>query len=68
MKLLFDTDAFCKIGIANLLPDVAQLFGAELQECSRLYALPFMLRKGSLERCMENLPVTDCSLSLTSCP
>lgn len=50
MKLLFDTDAFCKIGIANLLQDVAQLFGAELQECRRLYALPFMLRKGSLRK------------------
>lgn len=50
MKLLFDTDAFCKIGIANLLPDVAELFGATLQECRRLYALPFMMRKGSLRK------------------
>ena len=48
MKLLFDTDAFCKLGIASLLQDVAQIFGAQLQECGRLYALPFMLRKGRL--------------------
>lgn len=48
MKLLFDTDAFCKLGIASLLQNVAQIFGAQLQECGRLYALPFMLRKGRL--------------------
>lgn len=48
MKLLFDSDAFCKLGIANLLQDVAEIFGAKLQECGRLYALPFMLRKGRL--------------------
>lgn len=50
MKLLFDTDAFCKLGISNLLHDVAQIFGATLQECGRLYALPFMLRKGALRK------------------
>ena len=50
MKLLFDTDAFCKLGIANLLQNVAQVFGATLQECGRLYALPFMLRKGALRK------------------
>ncbi len=36
MKLLFDTDAFCKLGIASLLEDVAHIFGATLQECGRL--------------------------------
>jgi hypothetical protein len=50
MKLLFDTDAFCKLGIAGLLEDSAQIFGATLQECGRLYALPFMLRKGSVRK------------------
>jgi hypothetical protein len=48
MKLLFDTDAFCKLGIASLLQDAAQIFNAQLQECGRLYALPFMLKKGRL--------------------
>lgn len=48
MKLLVDTDVFCKLGIANLLEDAARIFGASLQECGRLPALPFMLRRGSL--------------------
>jgi len=48
MKLLFDTDAFCKFGIASLLEDAAHIFGAKLQECGRLPALPFMLRRGRL--------------------
>ena len=65
MKLLFDTDAFCKLGIASLLQDVAQIFGAQLQECGRLYALPFMLRKGRLRSLFEGpacdalIPVVD---------
>ena len=65
MKLLFDTDAFCKLGIASLLQDVAQIFGAQLQECGRLYALPFMLRKGRLRSlfggpaCDALIPVAD---------
>lgn len=50
MKLLFDTDAFCKFGIASLLESVAHIFGAKLQECGRLPALPFMLRRGSLRK------------------
>lgn len=50
MKLLFDTDAFCKLGIAGLLEGTAQIFGVRLQECGRLYPLPFMLRKGGLRK------------------
>ena len=50
MKLLFDTDAFCKFGIASLLEAVAHIFGAKLQECGRLPALPFMLRRGRLRK------------------
>jgi hypothetical protein len=50
MKLLVDTDAFCKLGVAGLLEDTALIFGARLQECGRLAALPYMLRKGSLRR------------------
>lgn len=50
MKLLFDTDAFCKFGTASLLEDAAHIFGAKLQECGRLPALPFMLRKGRLRK------------------
>ena len=70
MKLLFDTDAFCKLGIASLLEDVAQIFGAQLQECGRLYALSFMLRKGGLRKlyggpaCDLLIPVADALLAI----
>lgn len=50
MKLLIDTDAFCKLGIAGLLADAAELFGATLSDCGRLAAVPYMLRKGRLFR------------------
>lgn len=50
MKLLVDTDVFCKLGIARLLEDAARIFGARLQECGRLPALPFMLQRGSLRK------------------
>ena len=50
MKLLVDTDAFCKLGMAGLLLDAALVLGADLDECGRLPALPYMLRRGSLRR------------------
>lgn len=50
MKLLVDTDAFCKLGVAGLVERMAQIFSAELQECGRLPALPYMLRKGGLRK------------------
>ena len=50
MKLLVDTDAFCKLGIAGLLRDAVNILGANLQECGRLPALPHMLRRGSLRK------------------
>jgi hypothetical protein len=65
MKPLFDTDAFCKLGISNLLEDTARIFSVTLQDCGRLYALPFMLRKGSLRRlyggpaCDQLIPVAN---------
>ncbi len=65
MKLLFDTDAFCKLGVASLLPDVACLFGEQLQACGRLAALPYMLKKGTLPRrygeeaCGKLLPIAN---------
>jgi hypothetical protein len=65
MKLLVDTDAFCKLGVAGLLQEAAFLFGADLKDCGRLPALPFMLRRGSLRRrfgaeaCDELIPMAD---------
>lgn len=50
MKLLLDSDAFCKLATARLLDDAVRLLGADLSECGRLPALPYMLRKGRLRR------------------
>jgi len=50
MRLLVDTDAFCKLAIGELLCDGAKLFGADLSECGRLPALAHMLRRGKLVR------------------
>jgi hypothetical protein len=50
MRLLVDTDAFCKLGIAGLLEEAVRVVGAELSKCVRLAALPYMLRKGSLPK------------------
>lgn len=48
MRLLVDSDAFCKLAAAGLLSDTAALFNAELPECGRLPALHHMLRRGRL--------------------
>lgn len=50
MRLLVDSDAFCKLAASGLLSDAAALFHAELGDCGRLPALPHMLRRGRLHR------------------
>ena len=50
MRLLVDSDAFCKLAASGLLSDAAALFNAELGECGRLPALPHMLRRGQLRQ------------------
>lgn len=50
MKVLVDTDAFCKLGLAGLLTDAVASLGAQLADCRRLPALPHMLRRGSVPR------------------
>jgi len=50
MKVLVDTDAFCKLGLAGLLADAVAILGAQLTDCHRLAALPHMLRRGSVPR------------------
>jgi len=63
MKLLVDTDIFCKLGISDLLPRAIELLGADITECGRLAPLPYMLKKGSLtttygcQRCEDLIPV-----------
>lgn len=50
MRLLIDTDVFCKLGLACLLVDAVGLFGFALADCGRLAALPHMLRRGRLRK------------------
>lgn len=51
MKLLVDTDIFCKLAIAGILADAMRAFGSEIGECARLAALPYMLSRGRLRTC-----------------
>jgi hypothetical protein len=50
MRLLIDTDVFCKLGVAGLLDAALAALGVALPECARLAALPHMLRRGKLPR------------------
>ena len=50
IKILVDTDIFCKLGVAGLLRDVLNIFRATPQQCGRLRALPHMLKKGRLPK------------------
>ena len=65
MKLLVDTDAFCKLGVAQLLDDALASFDVRLTDCGRLPALPYMLQRGSLPRrfgadaCSALIPVAE---------
>jgi len=54
MSLLIDTDAFCKLGAANLLADAVDALGLTMPQCARLPALPRMLRKGGLRKRFGN--------------
>jgi hypothetical protein len=63
MTVLIDTDAFWKLGLADLLEDSVSLLGVEPKGCARLPALPYMLQRGSLFRrlgeraCKKLLPI-----------
>jgi hypothetical protein len=65
MRLLVDTDAFCKLAVCGLLEDAIRLLGVRWPECGRLPALPHMLRGGRLrkkygeENCKLMLPVAE---------
>lgn len=49
-RLLVDTDAYCKLGAAGLFTDAITALGVQYQECGRLAALPYMLRRGRLRK------------------
>lgn len=65
MRLLIDSDAFCKLGACGLLDATAEVLGASAGDCSRLSALSYMLQHGSLadrlgpERCAALLPLAE---------
>src|SRR5262245_40430407 len=50
MKLLIDTDLFCKLQMAGFWVDTADLLAAGMSDCGRLAALPHMLRRGRLRK------------------
>lgn len=50
MVVLFDTDAFCKLGAAGLLEPVAERLGSQLADCARLPALPHQLQRGAIRK------------------
>jgi len=65
MRVLVDSDVFCKLGIGNMLSDLLAVLGADIRECGRLPALPHMLRKGRLpkiygaEACARLVPLAE---------
>lgn len=65
MRLLFDTDLFCKLGVSGLIAPILAMLEVEPTDCRRLPALPHMLRRGSLvrkygaERCSSLLSVAE---------
>jgi len=65
MRLLVDSDVFCKLGVGNLLSDALAIFGTSVSDCGGLPALPHMLRKGKLikvygaEACANLVPLAE---------
>jgi hypothetical protein len=65
MRLLVDTDIFCKLGVSGLLYEALAALGVPIADCGRLAALPHMLKRGRLtkvygqERCHALLPVAE---------
>ena len=65
MRVLVDSDVFCKLGIGNLLADMLSALDADFQNCGRLPALPYMLRRGKLlklygtKACADLIPLAE---------
>lgn len=56
MRLLVDTDIFCKLGVSGLLQPTLTALGVDVGECGRLPALPHMLRRGKLPKLYGDAP------------
>ena len=50
MRLLVDTDVYCKLAVSNLFREGIRLLGADLSTCGTLTALPHMLARGRLRK------------------
>lgn len=50
MRLLVDSDLFCKLAASGLLVEAVEAVGFRVQDCNRLPALPHMLRKGRMRK------------------
>lgn len=63
MRLLVDTDIFCKLGVTGLLNEAIAALGLSPGDCGRLPALPHMLQRGGIVKrygspaCTALLPV-----------
>src|ERR1700722_4802047 len=65
LRLLVDSDVFCKLAIAGLLEPAVAIFGVSLAECGCLPALPHMLRRGKLPR-MYGPPACEALVSVAN--
>jgi hypothetical protein len=73
MHLLLDTDAFCMFADVGLLERAARAIGVNWGDCSRLPALPYMLRRGRLrnrlgEKRSDRLLPTALTISVAPTP
>jgi len=65
MKLLVDTDAFCKLSMIGLLQDAIDILEVDITDCGKLAPLPYMLKKGKLRKtygaakCDDMLQIAD---------
>ena len=50
MRLLVDSDAFCKLAVGGLFEDALHALQLEPADCARLAALPPMLERGRLRK------------------
>lgn len=48
MHLLIDSDVFCKLEICGLMDEAIRIIGFSRENCRRLQALHYMLRKGTI--------------------
>lgn len=65
MRLLVDSDLFCKLGVGGVLLDAIAALNTEISECGCLPALPHMLRRSRLtkiygvKQCASLIPIAN---------